>query len=82
MYEKFIMPLKKWVYYLSKFTLIDEVLGFIYWAFAIYSMFIITGYIKTQAIMMFALFIYIFVVSIFYIFILKRFKRYWKGEPK
>lgn len=33
------MRLKKWVYYLSKITLIDEVLGFVYWVLAIYGIF-------------------------------------------
>lgn len=73
---------KKWAYYLSKFTLIDEVLGFIYWALAIYGMFLIAGYIKSQIAMISVLLIYIVTVAIFYIFILKRVKRYFKGEPK
>ncbi len=76
------MTPKKWAYYLSKFTLIDEVLGFIYWALAIYGMFLIAGYIKSQIAMISVLLIYIVTVAIFYIFILKRVKRYFKGEPK
>jgi hypothetical protein len=76
------MTPKKWAYYLSKFTLIDEILGFIYWALAIYGMFLIAGYIKSQIAMISALFIYIVTVAIFYIFILKKVKRYFKGEPK
>lgn len=73
---------KKWAYYLSKLTLIDEILGFIYWALAIYGMFLIAGYIKSQMAMISALFIYIITVAIFYIFILKKVKRYFKGDPK
>lgn len=76
------MTPKKWAYYLSKFTFIDEILGFIYWALAIYGMFLIAGYIKSQIAMISALFIYIVTVAIFYIFILKKVKRYFKGEPK
>ncbi len=75
-------PKKKLAYYLSKLTLIDEILGFIYWALAIYGMFLIAGYIKSQMAMISALFIYIITVAIFYIFILKRVKRYFKGDPK
>lgn len=76
------MSPKKWVYYLSKFTLIDEILGFIYWALAIYGIFLIVGYIKSQIAMISVLLIYIVTVAVFYIFILKRVKRYFKGEPK
>ena len=76
------MTPKKWAYYLSKLTLIDEILGFIYWALAIYGMFLIVGYIKSQMAMISALFVYIITVTIFYIFILKRVKRYFKGDPK
>lgn len=76
------MTPKKWAYYLSKFTLIDEILGFIYWALAIYGMFLIAGYIKSQIAMISVLLIYIVTVAVFYIFILKIVKRYFKGEPK
>lgn len=76
------MTPKKWTYYLSKLTLIDEILGFIYWALAIYGMFLIAGYIESQIAMISALLIYIITVAIFYIFILKKVKRYFKGEPE
>ncbi len=72
---------KKWAYYLSKFTLIDEFLGFIYWAFAIYGIFLIAEYIKSQIAMVSVSLIYIVAVTLFYIFILKRVKKYFKGEP-
>lgn len=72
------MPPKKLAYYLTKITLIDEILGFIYWALAIYGIFFIAGYTKNQIAMIFVLFIYIITVVIFYIFILKRVKRHFK----
>ena len=76
------MSQKKFAYYLSKFTLLDEILGFTYWALAIYGMFLIAGYLKSQVAMISALFIYILIVVIFYIFILKKITRYFKGEQK
>ena len=76
------MTPKKLAYYLSKITLLDEVLGFIYWAFAIYGIFLIAGYIKNQIAMISVIFIYIVTVTFFYIFILKRLKKYFKRTPE
>ncbi len=76
------MPLRKWAYYLSKFTLIDELLGFVYWAFAIYGIFLITGNIKSQIAMISILLAYVVTVAIFYIFILKKIKKFFMGKPK
>jgi len=58
---------KKLAHYLSRITLLDEVLGFIYWAFAIYGNFLIAGYIKNQIAMISLIFIYI-VTATFFIF--------------
>lgn len=69
---------KKLAYYLSKITLLDEVLGFIYWAFAIYGIFLIAGYIKNQIATISVILIYIVTVTFFYIFFLKRLKKYFR----
>lgn len=69
---------KKLASYLSKITLLDEVLGFIYWAFAIYGIFLIAGYIKNQIATIYVILIYIVTVTFFYIFFLKRLKKYFR----
>ncbi|MGI5310441.1 hypothetical protein [Rheinheimera sp. WS51] len=70
------MAPKKWTYYLSKLTLLDEILGFIYWALASYGIFLIAGYIESQIAMICAFLIYIITVAFFYIFISKKVKKY------
>ena len=74
------MTAKKWAYYFSKFTLIDEFLGFIYWGLAIYGLFLITGYIENQMVMIFVLLVYIVTVAILYIFIVRRVKSFFKRD--
>jgi hypothetical protein len=76
------MILKKWAYYFSKFTLIDEILGFIYWALVIYGVFLIVERIENQVAIIAALFIYIVTAAILYIFVIKKMKIYFKGGQK
>ncbi len=76
------MTLKKLVYYFSKFTLIDEILGFIYWVLALYGMFLIREYIKSQLAIIAVIFLYIVTVVFLYIFLIKRVKIYLKGDLK
>jgi len=76
------MKPKNWVYYISKFTLIDEVLGFIYWGLSIYGIFLITDNIKNQTFLIAALCIYIVSVVIIYITILRKIKLFFKGNPE
>jgi hypothetical protein len=73
---------KKLAYYLSRITLLDEVLGFIYWAFAIYGIFLIAGHIKNQIATISVILIYIVTVTFFYIFLLKRLKKYFRRTPE
>jgi hypothetical protein len=72
------MKIKNLVYYISKLTLLDEIIGFIYWALCIYGMFFISDYIKNQTVLIVALCIYIISVAIIYITILKKIKIYFK----
>jgi len=76
------MKPKKLIYYISKFTLIDEVLGFLYWGLAIYGIFLVTGYINNQTILIVTLCIYITSVVIIYITLLKKIKIYFKGNSE
>jgi len=71
---------KKWVYFLSKFTLIDELLGLLYWGIAIYGVFFIMENIKTQTVLIITLCIYIISIVLIYIVLLKKAKTYFKGN--
>lgn len=71
---------KKWLYYISKFTLIDEILGFVYWALAIYGLFVIVDYIESRIAIVGILLVYIIAVSVLYIFVVKRVKYFIKGD--
>jgi hypothetical protein len=76
------MSAKKWAYYLSKFTLLDELLGIVYWALSIYGIFLIidSGYNGIAIIPI--LCIYIIVVVILYIYLIKKIKLYFKGDSE
>ncbi len=74
------MAAKKWIYYIFKFTLINEILGFLYWALAIYGLFITAGCIETRMAMITILLVYIIAVATFYIFVVKRVKYFLKGD--
>ncbi len=73
------MNAKKFAYYLSKFSLIDEVLGMAYWIMAIYGLFSIIRYVGNHIMMASLLIIYIVAVAVFYIFAAKRIKTFFKG---
>lgn len=68
------MKPKKWAYSISKFTLLDEILGFAYLALAIYGIFLIVGRIDNQVAMVATLCVYIVSVVTVYIFLIKKIK--------
>lgn len=76
------MKPKDWMYYISKFTLIDEVLGFIYWALSIYGIYLIVENIKSSPILIATLCVYIISVVITYITVLKKMKQYFKRNTE
>lgn len=76
------MNKKRWVYYISKFTLIDEVLGFAYWALAIYGIFIVTNHVDGKVAMGISLGVYILTVVLIYICVLKKITGYFKTDTK
>lgn len=74
------MKTKSLIYYISKFTLLDEILGFIYWGLAIYGILFIPDYIKNETVVIVALLIYIIFVAIMYITIVKKITLYFKKD--
>ena len=75
MYMKF----KKYLRLLIKFTLLDELVGFLYWALALYGLYLIANKISDMIFLMISLLIYIVLVSIGYILFLKRLKVFFKN---
>ncbi len=65
---------KKYLRLFIKFTLLDEVIGFIYWAVIIYGIFLIFNYISNSVMLGINLIIYIVASAVVYIFGLKRLK--------
>jgi hypothetical protein len=65
---------KKYLRLFIKFTLLDEVIGFIYWAGIIYGIFLIFNYISNSVMLGITLIIYIVASAVAYIFGLKRLK--------
>ncbi len=74
------MKPKKLIYYISKFTLIDEILGFLYWTFAIYGIYLIVGFVNNPTILIGVLCIYIVSIVIIYITLLKKVKIFFKAN--
>ncbi|MET0027798.1 MAG: hypothetical protein ABW101_09185 [Candidatus Thiodiazotropha sp.] len=74
------MNANKWLYFFSKFTLIDEILGFAYWALAIYGIFLIVGALNNAIVMVIVLGAYIVSVTLFYLFLSKKIKSFFKDD--
>ncbi len=72
------MRLKRVVYILSKVTLLDEILGFLYWAFALYGIFLISEHNKGEVLRVLVIIVYILAVTLTYFGLLKRIKNYFK----
>ena len=76
------MHKKKWVYYISRFTLIDEILGFLYWALAIYGIFVVTSQLSGKLVTGLFLFIYVFFVVLIYMYVIKRVVNFFKDNAQ
>lgn len=78
------MNVKRGFYYLAKFTLLDELLGFIYWAIALLGLFELFSYFDTTSLSTVVtttlVAIYIIVVTVLYIYGLRRLVRFFKTE--
>lgn len=70
------MFIKKIIYYLSRLTLIDEILGFLYWALTVYGMFLIIDAVDNKVMVTIILIFYILFLSIFYITVVKKIKKF------
>lgn len=76
------MNKKKRVYYLSKFTLIDEVLGFLYWAAVVCGLFFIPGVFKSALLTGLFFGVYSVMAVAAYMYGLKRMAAFFKGRPE
>lgn len=68
------MKLKKLFKRLGKFTLLDELMGFNYWALALYGLYLIANNISDSIFLAISLSIYIVFITIVYIIFLKKIK--------
>lgn len=73
------MNRKKWFYYLSKFTLIDEVMVFLYWATVVCGLFFIPGFFKSGLLTGLFFAVYIVMAVVVYMYVLKRVASFLKG---
>ena len=69
----FIMS-KKYLKLFIKFTLLDEIIGFIYWALIIYGIFLISNYISNSILLGMTLIIYVVLSALGYVLGLKKLK--------
>jgi hypothetical protein len=76
------MKPKKWAYSISKFTLLDEILGFAYWTLAIYGIFLIVSRIDNQVVIVATLCVYIVSVVTVYFFLIKKITMFFKGDSE
>jgi len=74
------MKPKKIVYYISKFTLIDELLGLVYGALAIYGIIKISMEINNEVVMIAVLCVYIISVVVIYMILVKKIKKFFTDE--
>jgi len=76
------MKLKKFFRLLIKFTLLDELVGFIYWAAALYGLYLITNNGLGGVVLPASLIAYIILISIVYILFLKKIKKFFKDSQQ
>ncbi|KGK42244.1 hypothetical protein LH51_08305 [Nitrincola sp. A-D6] len=69
-------------YYISKFTLIDEILGLLYWALAIYGIFVLLSYLSNKLVIGVVLCAYIVLVVFIYIYVLKKVTAFFKNNTE
>ncbi len=65
---------KKYLKLFIKFTLLDEIIGFIYWALIIYGIFLISNYISNSILLGMTLIIYVVLSALGYVLGLKKLK--------
>jgi len=65
---------KKFIRLFIKLTLLDEIIGFLYWALIIYGLFLISDYSLNPAVLGFSLTFYIIISTLLYIYGIKKIK--------
>jgi hypothetical protein len=76
------MKLKKCIYYITKFTLIDQILGFMYWIFAIYGIFFLIEHISNKVLIAVTLCVYFISVILFYGFLYEKIYTFLRGDSE
>lgn len=76
------MQKKKWAYYISKFTLIDEILGLLYWVLAIYGIFVLLNHLSNKLVIGVVLCAYIVLVVVVYIYVLRKITAFFKNNTE
>ncbi len=76
------MNLKRDFRFIVKLSLIDELVGIIYWAVALYGIYLLINCISSAIFLAITLVIYIVTVSIGYILFLKALNRFLKVNKK
>lgn len=76
------MGLRKFVYRLVRFALIDEIIGIIYSMLAVYGIFIIINRMNGAMAMIVALCVYIILVPVVYIFFAKKIKSFFQENSE
>ena len=76
------MNVKRFLYYLSKITLLDEIVGFLYWLLGIYGIYVLIDYTKNDAVRVLFLVIYILALVIVYFTLIRKIKNYFVAVKK
>jgi len=75
-------PKNKFLYYFIKFTLLDEIIGFIYWALVILGLFYVVGRNYGPALTIVLCSSVVLASVAFYFYIIKRAQRFFKSEKR
>jgi len=75
-------PKNKFLYYIMKFTLLDEIIGFIYWALVILGIFYVTSRNFGPALTIILCSSLVLASVAFYFYIIKRAQRFFKNEKR
>jgi len=76
------MNVKRFLYYLSKITLLDEIVGFLYWLLGIYGIYVLMEYTINDTIRILFLAIYIIALVIVYFTLIRKIKNYFVALKK
>ncbi len=72
------MKVKRFAYYLSKFSLIDELLGFLYWCIVVIGIVFAFRWVESKFLLALILSVYVVSAVLIYLYLLKALDRYFK----